>query len=412
MNIETLFNTSQVKRFHFPGTVIWGSGAGQKLADIVADAATVGLFVDVFFEDHPFVKALRASLGARLAFQEICQGMPRSQPLEILAERVSPPDAIISIGGGSTIDAAKAVIGHWLYGTFDGVGMGARRGMAPLPGGARPLLIGVPTTAGTGADASRYYVTYDVVNHGKVHGKSWRLIADWIVLDPGFVRNSELSLLVNSAFDAFVHFFESFICRQERSWFGDMLSLDGMVRLLSALDRIIHRKQTDDETFLELLYAATMGGIAISNIRTGNIHEAAGALLEHTKLSHSETLMVFLRPAWRQYRAAIADREALLMRRLAIETDLDLHNFDMVFRWWEGAFDTVGLSERIRAGMSAIKTPLGELRAHIINRVVSDRVWCTKESPVPLSDAMVYAFVDEALLPYDCGADLNGKGRP
>jgi alcohol dehydrogenase class IV len=400
VHIETLFNTAEFKRFHFPGTIVWGRNARTCVAKLLADRASVGLFIDVFFQTHDFVQSLMASLGSRLRFTEICATVPKAQSIKALSARVAMPDAVLSIGGGSTADAAKALIAQWLYDDFDGVGMGARRGLSSRPDRKRPLLISMPTTAGTGADASRYYVTYDAKTNGKVHGKSWQLIADWIVLDPSLLLDSPRTLLVASAFDAFIHFFESFLCRSERSWFGDMLSLDGITRILPALDRILGGS-IDEEHFLELLYAATIGGMAISNIRTGNIHEAAGALLELSALTHPETLMVFFLPAYRQYRRAIAEREALLMRRLGSDApQLGLTNFESVIDWWDRAFESVGLAQRISAGMAALDVPATDLKERIFRRVRDDRVWCTKESPVPLDDQMILSFVDDALAPY------------
>jgi len=401
LNIETLFNSADLKRFHFPGTVVWGAGCRDRIADLAADSASVWLFVDAYFAEDPFTRGLREALGARLTRTEICATTPRTESLRAMAESGQPPEAVIAIGGGSTMDAAKAVIAHWLYGTFDGVGMGEKRGLPPLQDGVRPLLITAPTTAGTGADASRYYVTYGETDHAKVHGKSWRLVADWLVLDPAFMRGSPGPLLVSSAFDAFIHCFESYLCRYERSWFGDMLSLDAMPRIVRALDRALNGAP-DDETLLELLYAATIGGMAISNIRTGNIHEAAGALLEATGLTHPETLMVFLKPAYRQYREAIADREALLMRRFASDApELGFETFEDVIAWWERAFDGAGLMRRIREGVAGVTLPESELKARIFERVATDRVWCGKESPAPLDDDAVRGFIDDALSAYE-----------
>jgi alcohol dehydrogenase class IV len=401
VNIETLFNTSELKRFHFPGTLFWGVNAQDKILDLTQAATTIGLFVDVFFENDPFVATLRGELGSRLAFVHVCAGMPKAQRLQQLAAKFPAPDIVLSIGGGSTVDAAKAAICQWIYGDFDGIGMGTRRGLSPIANARRPLLIGVPTTAGTGADASRYYVTYDETTHGKIHGKSWRLIADWIVLDPSFLRKAPAALLVSSAFDAFVHFFESFICRQERSRFGDMLSLDGICAIIGALHRIAYQDKRSDQDFLDLQFSAAVGGIAISNIRTGNIHEAAGALLELSTLTHPETLMVFLRPAYAQYKQAIADREFLLMRRLKVELpELGLSDFGSVIDWWTGLFDIVGLTKRIKDGMTLIAASPEQLRQHIFHRVRDDRVWCEKESPLPLDDDMVKKFIDEALFDF------------
>lgn len=398
--IETIFNSPERKRFYLPSKLVWGVNSREMALDLLEGQNTVVLFVDRFLADHEILVGLKRRLGSRLVGTHVCSNMPKAQELLAIAEAMKDvPDAVVSIGGGSTVDAAKAVVAQWLYGTFNGIGTGAKRGLEPRPGAKRPLMIGMPTTAGTGADVSRYYVTYDAVDRSKVHGKSWQLLVDWVLVDPAFLREAPDSLMVISAFDAFIHYFESYICRYERSWFGEMLSLDGMTRILAALRRVLDNDRSDD-TLLELNYAATVGGVAISNIRTGNIHEAAGALLELTPLTHAETLLIFFEPAYRQYRDAIADREDLLIRHLhAHAPELVFGSFQDIIDWWRGAFEAQGLLNRIDDAMQAVEERAGA-RAHIYDRVIKDRVWCEKESPLPLDEAAVDVFLDAALLPH------------
>jgi alcohol dehydrogenase class IV len=399
-HIEMMFNTRDVQRHYFPGVLVWGRDARNKLHDLIGPNDTIALFVDCFFHNHPFAKELAARYGNRLVFTEVCTGRPKAQRLiEIAMTLPAVPDVVVSIGGGSTSDAAKAVIGQWIFGTIDGVGMGAKRAMPRLEGSKRPLLVGIPTTAGTGADASRYYVTYDAVTDGKVHGKTWDLIADWIIIDAEFLRSAPLDLLVISAFDAFLHFFEGFICRGERSSFGDMMALDCISRIIRALHRAM-RGDLSDEVLLELQYAAAVGGVAISNIRTGNIHEAAGALLEGSRLAHADTLMVFFAPAYRQYREAIAEREKLLMSHLAIYCpEPKFRDFGGVIAWWTDAFARTGRDKVIAGELTAVKD-WAALEQRIFDRVNDDRVWCEKESPLPLDTAAVRHFVHDGLAPY------------
>ncbi len=398
--VETMFNTLERSRFFLPSKIVWGTECYRMAGELLEEARSVILFVDHVFLDHDAVTALKAELGDKLIGVHDCRYMPKAQELvEIANSYSSIPDAVVSIGGGSTVDAAKAVIAQWIYGTFDGVGMSDKHGMPTKPGVAKPLLVAMPTTAGTGADLSRYYVTYDAHHSGKVHGKSWQLLADWVLIDSVFLHGSPDQLIVNSAFDAFIHFFESYICRQESSWFGQMLSLDGITRILASLHRHLGGDRSD-LNFLELNYAASLGGVAISNVRTGNIHEAAGALLELTPLTHSETLMVFLEPAYRQYQDAVAARVDLLLAHMRVHApELEFSSFADVIGWWRETFAGLGMLKRMEDAVTGI-ADRAAARDHIIDRVVKDRVWCTKESPVPLGDEDVIAFIDESLRPY------------
>lgn len=403
--IEVMFNKADEKRFYLPTRFVWGVDCQNRLKELVGHDASVMVFVDRAFEDHEFVCNLQGMLGDRLLLTEVCHAMPQVQRLQDIAHKYQSqslvPDIVISIGGGSTVDAAKAVIAQWIFGTFDGVGMGDKRGMPRLAGVKRPTLIGLPTTAGTGADVSRYYVTYDAVTKGKVHGKSWDLVADWVLIDPQFLRSAPEGLILISAYDAFIHLFETFICRGERSWFGDMLSLEGIARLMKGMVDYMERGNRSDQTYLALNYAAAIGGISISNIRTGNIHEAAGALLELTPLTHADTLMVFMDAAYQQYREAIADRGKLLIGHLSIHApELSFGSLEDIFVWWKQQFIKTGRMSEIEQAIAGI-TDWKSASRHIRKRVLGDRVWCEKESPIVLSDDMVDAFLKASLPLFD-----------
>ena len=222
----------------------------------------------------------------------------------------------------------------------------------------------------------------------------------WILLDPAFLREAPLGLLVESAYDAFVHLFESAVCRYEASLLGRNLSAHGLATLLPALDAVL-RGDRRDEPRLALLYAATLGGIAISNVRTGNVHEAAGALLERTRLTHPQTLRVFFRAALSQYRHAVADRERELMAAIRARMP-ELCSFDDVLGLWDSAFAASGADEAIARELAAVQD-WAEVRQHVFRRVAADRVWVDKESPVPLDETAIAAFVDHG---------LSGAGRP
>jgi alcohol dehydrogenase class IV len=406
IEIETLFNTVEQKRFYFPGRIVWGSGCKQRALELVAASGSVVLFVDAHFAEQPFAHALVAALGDRLRAREVIDGMPVTERIVAFAERTPPPEAVISLGGGSTADSAKAALAVWLYGHCDGIGMGALRGVAPLQGRDKPLLIGVPTTGGTGADASRYYVTYEHGSRRKVHGKSFRLIADWILVDPELLASLPEAQLIAQAFDTFVHGFESMIARGERSAFGEMLSLDAMVRVLVALDAVLREGRRGAAEHQELLYASVLGGMAISNVRTGNVHEAAGALLELTALSHPETLLVFFRSAYRQYRAEVEPLTSKLLARLRAERPaLAFADFDALIDWWERAFVRAGAWPRIAGEVQRVLRDRERTLAHVQGRVSADRVWLDKESPRALSARDVAELVTESLQRFATGSE-------
>jgi len=398
-NIETFFNSEDAQRLFFPGRIFLGKGISGMVAELVAKHQSVVIIVDEVFAESPLHRSVASAVENGRATSWIVAGPPFAQDVLELADQLKElPSVVVSIGGGSASDFAKSLILHHLFGTIDGVGIDKKRGMVPRLGANRPVYIAVPTTAGSGAEASRYYVTYDKSTHAKVFGKSWTLVADWIFLDPELLATTPPPLLVACAFDAFVHFFETLIARHERSPFGEMLSLDGIPRIMGALNEVIAGKRRDNDIHEQLLYGATLSGVAISNVRTGHIHEAAGALLELVDLSHPETLFVFFRDAAEQYLDVIGDREQLLVSRLRLNPAFAaFSSLSDVISWWETVFAEVGLDRKIRGAMTSIQFPLEKVRRHVFERVYSDKVWINKECPVRLDEQSIVDLIDKAL---------------
>lgn len=398
MDMETWFNTAQIKRFYFPGRIVVGPGTFQQAVGICQEIpGPLAVVADGLVGELPFVREALEALAPRTAGTALIRGAPIAQEVENFAGSLGmPPAVVLAVGGGSATDFAKAVVATFQYGGFDGIGL---RGNVPkTQGGVKPTLVSVPTTAGSGAEASRYYVTYDRLDHHKVFGKSWSLIADWIMLDPVFLRSMPDATLVSCAFDVFVHLFETLICRYERSRMGQMFSLFGIRQVMEALARATHGGERTDDVHGAMMEAATLGGMAISNVRTGNMHEAAGALLELTNLSHPETLFVFLREAVEQYSDAIADQERQLIAQLRlVPAFAKFATLDDVVGWWETTFDRAGLTARIRDAVAGLEPSLAEVRGHIFQRVYSDKVWITKESPLTLDEAAIGRFIDRSL---------------
>lgn len=396
MQIEKWFNTDNIKRFYFPGRIFVGLGVFDHAVTMCRDIeGGLAIVVDRVFVDQPAVASALKMLESNTVGIKVISGSPIAQEvIEFAQELGDGPGGILAIGGGSVTDFAKAVASHFMFGSIDGIGLG---GVVPNQQKAKPLLISVPTTAGSGAEASRYFVTYDRHDHHKMFGKSWGLIADWIMLDPIFLETMPEDILVACAFDAFVHLFETLACQHERSWFGDMFSVAGIAEILDALNRAIYQGDRGSDVHASLMQAATLGGVAISNVRTGNIHEAAGALLELTKLSHPETLYVFFREAVEQYQDAIAGRTAALLAQLRLVPGFEkFTELDDIIGWWEAVFQKVGLDQKVRAEAAACVHPINRVREHVFHRVFSDKVWINKESPVVLDESAILQMIDRS----------------
>jgi alcohol dehydrogenase class IV len=355
--------------------------------------------VDCVFADSEILNQIKATFTNKKCHIWVIEGAPFAQDVMSFIEQIGNlPQAVVSIGGGSAADFAKSIILHALFGSLEGVGVGSKLGLSKRDGAIRPIYIAIPTTAGSGAESSRYYVTYDKMTHAKVYGKTWEIVADWIFLDPLFLASMPPAALVRGAFDAFVHLFETLIAKHETSMFGEMFSLNGIPKIMNAIHLAVSENQRNDFVHEQLLYGASLAGVAISNIRTGSIHEAAGALLELTTLSHAETLFVFFRTAIEQYLEEIEDIEKSLITQLRLLPAFEnFRTMQDVISWWEFIFHQVYLDVKIKEAVSKVEPTLESARQHIFNRVYSDKVWVGKESPRVLTEQDVWHLVDHSL---------------
>jgi len=394
LEIEKFYNTKEIKRFYFPGKIISGVNALDEVSGVCSTINDdIVVIIDAAVIERQGVQKLLSSLSNATIATKILNGAPITQDIEnFVASLSSEPRVIVSIGGGSVTDFAKGIICKLMYGTIENVGI---TGGPDLLTDKKPLLVCVPTTAGSGAEASRYYVTYDLNDHHKVYGKSFKLIADWVFIDPDFLGTIPRDILASCAFDAFVHFFESLICQYERSKIGEMLSLHGITEIMSCLDQAILKNHRNDDVHGRLMESATLAGVAISNVRTGNIHEAAGALLELTNLSHPETLFVFFRDAIEQYENEITDRETLLVSRLnSLQEFSEIKSLNDIISWWEKIFVITGLDEKIRKEMASCPHEIEKVKKHVFERIYTDKVWVDKECPRKLSDSLVTELIN------------------
>lgn len=385
---ETFFNHA-TQRFFSPAKWFWGAGALEQCRQILPEFGEALLVYDRGLEAHPGLESVRTA--GCWGGQRAVTGFSATEAARELTPHVAAAKAVVAVGGGSVMDLVKAAVAEHLFGDLDGVGMGARRGISPLPGRSRPTLVCVPTTCGAGAEASRYYVTYRGTERSKVHGKSWHLVADWIFSDPLFLAGAPKALLVETAFDAFVHFWESYFCRHEGGWLSRSLSLHGMESILTALPGAL---AGDQDCLARLSYAGTLGGVAISNVRTGHIHEAAGPLMEATALCHGATLWVFFPAAARWYESLVRNDDALQGVIAAVTGGGDAPVEDLI-AWWRALFAAVGSNARIAAALAAADGDA--LRQRIDERVSDDRVWCAKEAPIYLDAAAIRLFIDTSL---------------
>jgi alcohol dehydrogenase len=190
---------------------------------------------------------------------------------------------VVGIGGGSVLDTAKAVAGLARTGTsvmdhLEGVGRGV-----PYAGPAVPF-VAVPTTAGTGSEATRNAV---VTAHGpdgfKRSFRDERLVAMEAIVDPDLLAGCGRKLIAANGLDALVQLLEAYTSRRANP-LTDALALDGLAAVREGL-LPWHADPSGPEAPVaraRMAYAALLSGICLANAGLGAVHGLAapvGAVL-------------------------------------------------------------------------------------------------------------------------------------
>ena len=210
-------------------------------------------------------------------------------------------DSIIGLGGGSSMDTAKAINflltnggvmqDYWGYGK-------ARAPMLPM--------IGVPTTSGTGSEAQSYALISDAGTHVKMAcgdpGAAFKIA----ILDPRLTVTQPASVTATAGFDAISHAVETYVTKT-RTPTSEKLSLEAWRLLEPNYERVIGNP-ADLEARGAMQLGAYWAGLAIENSMLGAAHACANPLTAHYNTEHGVAIGLMLPHVVRWNGAVVGER--------------------------------------------------------------------------------------------------------
>ena len=173
-------------------------------------------------------------------------------------------DGVIALGGGSPIDTAKIISAALFYdlplNTLMGKNIETKH----------PLLIAVPTTAGTGSEATQFAIITDTKNDVKMLLKGSALMPDIAVIDPKFTLTAPPSVTANTGIDALTHAIEAFTSKKAQP-LSDTFAISAIKKILNNLPKA-YEDGHDIEARVNMSLAATEAGIAFNNSSVTLVH--------------------------------------------------------------------------------------------------------------------------------------------
>jgi len=291
-----------------PGALEQLSGLGAQRAAVVVDPAVVAhegprrVVEELEHGDASVTTISEPAVSNRLdAITELARGL-----------RQADPDWVVVVGGGTAIDAVKAA--RLLF-ERPGLSLESPPVDLGLPERPRSRLAAVPTTSGSGAEAS--WVADVVAPDGAPVELAHRsLVPDWAIVDPRFAERLPPAAVTSGALEVAALACEAYVSAWANP-FSDAFAVDAVRTVVRRLPHAL-RWSDDPDARPALHYAATEAGIAASNAQRGIAHAVARALVRPTGLGYSTLLGIVLPVALEFDRPSARDRLEALAQALRL----------------------------------------------------------------------------------------------
>jgi alcohol dehydrogenase class IV len=293
--------------FATAGRIVFGPGVSTGLPAIAAGFGQRALIVT---GAHPvrFAALFTAleSAGVSCVFFGV-----EKEPTTALARagadlfRSSASHFVIAIGGGSAIDAGKAIAAAAanpcdLTDYLEVIGKGRPLDRDPHP------FIAVPTTAGTGSEVTRNAVLGSPEHGVKVSLRDPRMLPRVAVVDPQLTAGLPRAITASTGLDALTQLIEPYVCSRANPM-TNALCLDGIRTAASSLPRAFYDGD-DSEARIGMSYASLLGGLALANAGLGVVHGFAAPVGGLFDAPHGAVCAALLAGGMRQNVAALRSR--------------------------------------------------------------------------------------------------------
>ena len=204
---------------------------------------------------------------------------------EVVSILNSSKTSVIAIGGGSAIDTAKAIAamavnakGTSVRDFLEGVGTGAAIKKEPLP------IIAIPTTAGTGAEATKNAVISVSDPFVKKSLRHKSMMPKVALVDPELTTSCSPAVTAASGIDALTQLIESFISRKAKP-IPQALAIEGLGLIWNSLE-VAYKEPQNRDAREKVSHAALLSGMCLANSGLGMAHGVAAALGAEHRVAH------------------------------------------------------------------------------------------------------------------------------
>ena len=267
-----------MNEFYIKAKIIIGLEA---FCDTLKHPQRVFIVTDPFMVSSGKIAHLTERMSARGSTCTVYSGVTSEPNTDMIAAGINKildakPDVVVAFGGGSPIDAAKAIV------------FLAKRHF----GLSSCVFVAVPTTSGTGSEVSKFAVITDQAHNVKHPIVDEALLPDIAVLDPELTCSLPPHITADTGMDVLTHAIEAYVCNEANS-FSDALA-EKAAKIVHKFLLKAYLSPGDLEARRELHIASCMAGAAFSHSRLGICHSMAHALGGWTHIPHGRANAILL----------------------------------------------------------------------------------------------------------------------
>lgn len=303
-----------------PRTIVMGEGASEYLKSIEGKVALI--ITDKTIRGMGFANKILRYLGEAGITTEFFEVEPEPS-IETVARgaesaRKCAPDLIIGFGGGSSMDAAKAI---WVLYERPDLEVGSINPFIKLGLRRKARLICIPTTSGSGSEVSWATVITNSAEERKMELANKELVPDVTILDPEFAMTMPQRLVADTGFDALTHAIEAYVSPLSND-FSDALAIKAIQIIFKYLRRS-YMNPKDKEAKEKMHIAATMAGMAFTNSEVGIAHAIGHVIGGTFHIPHGRAMAIILPYSIEYNVKVVMQRYAEIARTIGMKAKTD-----------------------------------------------------------------------------------------
>lgn len=288
--------------FKIPQNILFGMGSLAQLPDLLAESGSDHVFLisDGGLAKLGIVEKIESIIRSANITCTTYLGVLPNPTVSIVDEAAAlykqcGATSIVALGGGSSMDVAKAVGVLVNYGGS----ITQYEGNFKVPGPIVPM-IAIPTTAGTGSEVTASAVITDESRNYKLSVFSYELLPRYALLDPALIMTAPASIAASCGVDALIHAMEAYISTKATP-FSDAMAEKAMELIGSSLRRFVANRQ-DEEAACAMMLGCNFAGIAFAWARLGNVHAMSHPVSGYFHVAHGVANSILL-PTVLEYNA-------------------------------------------------------------------------------------------------------------